>query len=355
MKTDAGSTVTHYVGGQYQVEDPAGTPVVTVTYIFGGQVIATDKDGTVQYVHVDHLGSPVATTSGAGAVIGTAAYYPFGEISASSGAFDTERGFTGQIADAGTGLNFYNARYQDPVLGRFISPDSIVPNPASPGLFNRFAYVSNNPLRYTDPTGFQCKDRGLTDYAGAAACGLTDNAGAIAEELPKDACKAYGCDEPAVPEIEYYVNVNNPDRNDGSGIEKLFPTDADKITVRFFVVPDGECLGAAHCAFGRGVSFTPPGDHINYQEQHLTDPGVIAHEVFHHVEQGGWTGELITFFGVTFEISGEAIWFRDYIHEDIDHGYDNNPFEDRARVAQRLVTGALASDFRFTITTIKIY
>ncbi len=114
---------------------------------------------TVQYLHTDHLGSPVAATDANGAEVGTQSFYPFGEVRNPQGIFDTERGFTGQIADAATGLNFYNARYMDPTLGRFISPDSIVPSVFDPTLFNRYAYVANNPLKYTDPTGhdFNCQ------------------------------------------------------------------------------------------------------------------------------------------------------------------------------------------------------
>jgi len=48
---------------------------------------------------------------------------------------------------------YYGARTYDPALGRFIQPDTIVPNPANPQSLNRYAYVLNNPLRYTDPTG----------------------------------------------------------------------------------------------------------------------------------------------------------------------------------------------------------
>ncbi|MDW8215269.1 MAG: RHS repeat-associated core domain-containing protein, partial [Roseiflexaceae bacterium] len=48
---------------------------------------------------------------------------------------------------------YYHARYYDPALGRFISPDSIVPNPHHPQALNRYAYVLNNPLTYVDPDG----------------------------------------------------------------------------------------------------------------------------------------------------------------------------------------------------------
>jgi hypothetical protein len=48
---------------------------------------------------------------------------------------------------------YYGARFYDGALGRFISPDTIVPEPGDPQALNRYSYVLNNPLRYTDPTG----------------------------------------------------------------------------------------------------------------------------------------------------------------------------------------------------------
>ena len=62
--------------------------------------------------------------------------------------------FTGQREDATIGLYFYNARYLDPVLGRFTQPDTIVPQPGNPQALNRYSYVLNNPLKYIDPSGF---------------------------------------------------------------------------------------------------------------------------------------------------------------------------------------------------------
>jgi hypothetical protein len=46
-----------------------------------------------------------------------------------------------------------NARYYLPEVGRFVSPDSIVPEPDNPQSYNRYSYVRNNPLNFTDPTG----------------------------------------------------------------------------------------------------------------------------------------------------------------------------------------------------------
>jgi RHS repeat-associated protein len=63
--------------------------------------------------------------------------------------------YTGQEEDPETGLYNYGARLYDPVLGRFISPDSMVPDPSNPQALNRYSYTLNNPLRYIDPTGNQ--------------------------------------------------------------------------------------------------------------------------------------------------------------------------------------------------------
>jgi len=62
---------------------------------------------------------------------------------------------TGQILDEDTGLYYYNARYYDPQLGRFIQPDDIISDIGDPQSYNRYSYVLNNPLRFTDPSGHQ--------------------------------------------------------------------------------------------------------------------------------------------------------------------------------------------------------
>jgi RHS repeat-associated protein len=77
---------------------------------------------------------------------------------------ETTLNYTGQKLD-GTGLLFYNARYYDPNLGKFVSADTIVPNPANPQTFNRYAYVYNNPLRYRDPSG-HCPSCNMHDSGG---------------------------------------------------------------------------------------------------------------------------------------------------------------------------------------------
>ncbi len=60
---------------------------------------------------------------------------------------------TGQRVETGTGLYDYGARWYDPAIGRFLAPDSVIPNVGSSQSLNRYAYVNGNPLKYTDPSG----------------------------------------------------------------------------------------------------------------------------------------------------------------------------------------------------------
>ncbi|MDD5760081.1 MAG: Tox-REase-5 domain-containing protein [Desulfobulbaceae bacterium] len=80
-------------------------------------------------------------------------YKAWGETRYTSGSTPTIFGFTGQRQEVGLGLYFYNARWYDPALGRFIQPDSIIPDPGNPLDWDRYQYARSNPLKYADPDG----------------------------------------------------------------------------------------------------------------------------------------------------------------------------------------------------------
>ena len=99
------------------------------------------------YLHTDHLGSVIAATDEAGSTVWRNDYTPFGEQAEKDESKYSL--FTGKQYDSDIGLTYFNARWYDPNLGRFISEDPIRSGQ------NWYVYCKNNPLMYTDPTGLQ--------------------------------------------------------------------------------------------------------------------------------------------------------------------------------------------------------
>ncbi len=126
-----------------------GRPAQPVKYyLLNGQRIASraGSAGTVTYYYHDHLGSTVASSSGE-----STRYWPYGATR--NGSIGTAYQFTGQRREAALGLYFFQARWYDGAVGRFLQPDTIVPNPGDPQSLNRYSYASNNPVRYVDSNG----------------------------------------------------------------------------------------------------------------------------------------------------------------------------------------------------------
>ena len=84
------------------------------------------------------------------------------------GDLKTDIGYTSQREDVSINTMFYRARYYAPYLNRWLSPDTIVPDPGNPQSLNRYGYVRNNPLKYIDPTGH----REIECEPGTSGCDL---------------------------------------------------------------------------------------------------------------------------------------------------------------------------------------
>ncbi len=138
-----------FVGDYYEVDNG----VVKKYYAAGGARVALNSGGTTYYLLSDHLGSTATTSNSSGVRATELRYFPHGGARYNPGGQVTTYRFTGQRWDSGTALYFYGARWLDPVIGRFIQPDTIVPDPGDPQSLNRYSYVLNNPLRFNDPTG----------------------------------------------------------------------------------------------------------------------------------------------------------------------------------------------------------
>ena len=141
----------------------------------------TTGNGALYYAYSDHLGSVVAWASASGVLVSgsLARYEPYGgyrtKPPATVNPDISDRGFTGHRQNnSGTydfGLVYMNARYYLPEVGRFISADTIVPEPTDPQSYNRYSYTRNNPVNLIDPTGHVDSDG--CDFNG---CVLTEEA-----------------------------------------------------------------------------------------------------------------------------------------------------------------------------------
>ena len=166
------TTTTLYLGGVERITRPDGT--VQVRRRIGGVAIETANSnggcaaggGALHYVLRDHLGSVDALLDGAGGAVQGMAFGPWGArrqpgtgnglTEAQRTGFDacrTTRGFTGHEMVDALGVVHMNGRIYDPALARFLQADPVVQFPADLQSWNRYSYVMNNPLAFTDPTG----------------------------------------------------------------------------------------------------------------------------------------------------------------------------------------------------------
>jgi RHS repeat-associated protein len=145
----AGADTTYYLGPHCEIENGQ-----TVKYIFAGDSrVAMIKGGETYYFHKDHLSSSTLMTRPDGTVYQRTDYLPYGGTKGSDDITVTDYKFTDQEQDSEIGLYNYDARLYDPVIGRFISADSIVPDLFDPQSLDRYAYCRNNPIIYNDPSG----------------------------------------------------------------------------------------------------------------------------------------------------------------------------------------------------------
>src|SRR5262249_19656797 len=126
----------------------------------------TPTQTQTSYLLKDHLGSTVVVPDSTGAVqprysfdawgkrrdVTWAAFFPTVPTSLWQQTLTT-RGYTGHEQLDEVGLVHMNGRVYDPELGRFLSADSFIQDPSNLQSLNRYSYVQNNPLSFTDPTG----------------------------------------------------------------------------------------------------------------------------------------------------------------------------------------------------------
>ncbi|MCU7806371.1 MAG: hypothetical protein KZQ73_00645 [Candidatus Thiodiazotropha sp. (ex Semelilucina semeliformis)] len=170
-----GTEVTHYIGKLYERIDDGNNKITHKHFIYAGGELSAIQikmvDNTVvqpdqtRYMHTDALGSVDTITDGFGQIVDRMGFDPFGMRRGGNWSNDlpitapalTNRGFTGHEHVDELGIIHMNGRIYDPELGRFLSADPHIQAPLNSQSHNRYSYVLNNPLKYTDPSGYFLK------------------------------------------------------------------------------------------------------------------------------------------------------------------------------------------------------
>ncbi|MFG1625395.1 RHS repeat-associated core domain-containing protein [Kribbella sp. NPDC049227] len=154
LRSESGST-TLFLDGTELV---AGAGGVTATryYNSGGAVVAQRTPAGLTWLTADQQGSAQLAINAAGAV-SRQRYLPNGAPRGAGNQLPTDRGFLGKVQDKATGLDLLGARYYDPTIAKFVSPDPL-DNNAEPDTANPYSYAADNPITYSDPTGLKPAD-----------------------------------------------------------------------------------------------------------------------------------------------------------------------------------------------------
>ncbi len=181
--TEAGTNRYTYDGYNRRIKTVDSKGTSYSFYSQAGKLLYRETpEGGINYIF---LGDKLIAKEGTGVVSSgdsTMNYKPFGESIEEP---KDDVGYTGHKFDTDLGLSYMQARYYDPVIGRFYSNDPVGWTPENPVMsFNRYLYVNNNPYKYTDPDGkfiFTAIAVGLIAYSAYEGYQDGGATGALAE------------------------------------------------------------------------------------------------------------------------------------------------------------------------------
>ena len=164
------------------------------------------------YHHTDHLSGASVDTNENGDILQLTDYYPYGDerIEDTLTDFHNDYTYTGKERDEDTKLLYYEARYYNSHIGRFISIDPWSGDITDPQSLNKYAYVRNNPLKYMDPDGKE------TVSAEGIACLLVCVGGAVHRDTESGDISysiTFGGGVSAYAEGGISVSTSNPPEN----------------------------------------------------------------------------------------------------------------------------------------------
>ncbi len=122
-------------------------------YLNGLRVAAMTPSGETVYYLTDNVDSVRVVADERGKPVTRTEYLPYGETWFQIGNTNHAPKYNSQELDKESGLYYYNARYYDPEVGRFVTADSVIDGEYETQGWNRYSYVKGNPVRYGDPSG----------------------------------------------------------------------------------------------------------------------------------------------------------------------------------------------------------
>ncbi|NOX76611.1 MAG: hypothetical protein GXP17_08395 [Gammaproteobacteria bacterium] len=207
--SSSGTTKTHYLGQLFERTQKTSGITEYKNYIYAGKrmiAISTRRSNNtteLNYLHRDHITSITAITDASGIVKERFSYDVFGKrrndaswkaastlesiVTSVTVSSITHHGYTEHEFLEGVGLIHMNGRVFDPELGRFLSADPFVQFKKNLQSFNRYSYLLNNPLSYTDPSGYFLDGviddigQGVSDFADDVGQGINDFTGEVGD------------------------------------------------------------------------------------------------------------------------------------------------------------------------------
>jgi len=176
QKSYPGGVVNYLYDADNLLGELDATGAVSAKYTQGEGIdepLATLRNGAIGYYHADALGTITSITDPAGSAVAAYTYDSLGNGVLTAGTTANPFRYTGRELDQETSLYYYRARYYDSSVGRFASEDPI----GFEGGANFYAYVSNNPIALTDPSGLGPEDAvKLVPVAGPFVWTAAENA-----------------------------------------------------------------------------------------------------------------------------------------------------------------------------------